>query len=218
MYISEEAAVVTYACGFLAIGYILLRYVKAQIYKEEKEKMNKKEMSEVVEELDELRRNYEESIRKRNALTDRLESLKVVVDERDDLRAQAYNFKTERDSVIEKLVGQKRMLEHLLKGRSSELKKVTDEKQASMEAAQERHMRHLERIRILIIERDQEKKTCQIELEAQKGELEKITIERNALRDRLSICLSRGAYCTSSNNETTGVNVETITFTPPEEE
>jgi len=113
--------------------------------------MYKREIAEVVEELDELRRNYnKESIRKRNVLMDQIDSLKGIVDERDNLRAQIDNFKIERDSINEKL--------------------------------------------------------------------EKITKERNVLRLHLSRCLSGGTYSTSCNDTTTGVNVETITFTSQEEE
>jgi len=187
MYITEEAAVVTLTCGLLTIGYILLRYVKAQIYKEEKE-TNKKEMSKGNEEFDDLYWNYRESIRKRNALREQVDSLKGVVDERDDLRAQIYNFKTERDSVIEKLVGGKKMLQE------REINQAIEDARA------------------------QERRVCKIKLEAQKEELEKITIERNALRVLLSRRIAEEAPCITRNDSTTGVNVETITFTPLEEE
>jgi len=226
MYISEEAAVVALTYGLLAIGCILLIYVKAQILKEEKE-MNEKEMSEVVEKPDELGRRYKESIRKQNALMDQVDSLKGIVDERDDLRAQIYSFETELDSVIENCIEREKRQQNLLKALTLERNGLLIERNILEEEYDElcdetnalkKEMAHDRKMYKGSVDvKVQENETYQIKLEAQKEELEKITIERNALRVLLSRRIAEEAPCITRIDSTTGVNVETTTFTPLEE-
>jgi len=174
--------------------------------------------------LDAQSRDYMESIRKRNDLSDRVDRLKTKLQKVENVEPYLQALERKYQESIRK---QNALTDHL-----DSLKEVIDERDDLRsrifnltEAAQERHGRHLERIRTLIIERDnfrhicknmtQEKKMCQTKLDIQLKKLEEATKENTALQVRVSRYISPRTCCTPSNDATTGVNAEVITSTLP---